>query len=328
MLSIVVPVYNTSQYLSNCVNSILKQTYKDFELILVNDGSTDDSGELCDNLKKIDSRIKVIHKENGGLISAWKKGVIEATKDYIGFIDSDDYIADNYFEVLMEPILKYKCEVSICGYTINDTEKKEIFPTDIALDGLFKEKELEYIKNNFYHQINILNSRVIKVFEKKLLLKNFKFLNEKISLGEDKTITVPCILDAQSVYINNKYFGYYYRIGNNSMSHLFNFRLINNFELLYENIINSFIMKGYINEYVYIDLEKNFISVIGLIIFSNEKLKNKVSYLKKFRSLECSEILLKYPLEEEKFSWKIIRILVKIKAFYLMCLLAKCKSII
>ncbi|MDV4357675.1 glycosyltransferase, partial [Enterococcus faecium] len=94
-ISIIVPVYNVEKYLKKCVDSILGQTFTDFELLLIDDGSTDNSGSICDELAKTDNRIKVIHKENGGLSDARNIGIEVAKGDFIGFIDSDDYIDED-----------------------------------------------------------------------------------------------------------------------------------------------------------------------------------------------------------------------------------------
>ncbi len=96
-ISIIVPVYNVEKYLKKCVDSILGQTFTDFELLLIDDGSTDNSGSICDELAKTDNRIKVIHKENGGLSDARNIGIEVAKGDFIGFIDSDDYIDEDMY---------------------------------------------------------------------------------------------------------------------------------------------------------------------------------------------------------------------------------------
>ena len=96
-ISVIVPVYNVEQYLERCVDSIINQTYKNLEILLVNDGSTDNSGQLCDELAKKDDRIRVIHKENGGLSDARNVGIDEAEAELIGFIDSDDYIDEDMY---------------------------------------------------------------------------------------------------------------------------------------------------------------------------------------------------------------------------------------
>ena len=106
-ISVIVPVYNVEQYLERCVDSIINQTYTNLEIILVNDGSTDNSGKLCDELAKKDERIRVIHKENGGLSDARNRGIDEAESDLVGFIDSDDYIDSDMYEVLLKNLICY-----------------------------------------------------------------------------------------------------------------------------------------------------------------------------------------------------------------------------
>ena len=115
-ISIIVPVYNVENYLEKCVHSILQQTFRDFELILVDDGSTDSSGKLCDYFKDKDPRIHVIHRPNGGLSSARNSGLDIAKGDYIGFVDSDDYIAPDMYEFLLNKIKKENADISSCRY--------------------------------------------------------------------------------------------------------------------------------------------------------------------------------------------------------------------
>ena len=107
LVSIVVPVYNVEKYLKRCVDSIMLQTLQDIEIILVDDGSTDSSGKLCDELVKLDRRIRVIHKENGGLSSARNAGMWIARGKYIGFVDSDDTILNTMYEELANLIQQY-----------------------------------------------------------------------------------------------------------------------------------------------------------------------------------------------------------------------------
>lgn len=114
IISVVVPVYNAEKYLKKCVDSLTSQTFKDIEIILVDDGSPDNSGELCDELAKTDNRITVIHKENGGQSSARNAGVRAAKADLIGFIDSDDYVDLDMFEMLYNNIVSENADVSVC----------------------------------------------------------------------------------------------------------------------------------------------------------------------------------------------------------------------
>ena len=112
-VSVIVPIYNVEKYLSRCIESILKQTYKNIEIILVNDGSTDNSGLICDEYKLIDKRIKVVHKFNGGLSDARNIGILNATGDYYSFIDSDDWIEKNMIEVMIQNIINTNSDIAI-----------------------------------------------------------------------------------------------------------------------------------------------------------------------------------------------------------------------
>ncbi|MDD6478701.1 MAG: glycosyltransferase [Oscillospiraceae bacterium] len=115
LISIIVPVYNVEQYLDECVTSIVNQTYENIEIILVDDGSTDNSPKMCDDWAKKDSRIKAIHKENGGASSARNAGLDMATGDYIGFVDSDDYIEAYMYEKLLEAISDKAIKICCCN---------------------------------------------------------------------------------------------------------------------------------------------------------------------------------------------------------------------
>ena len=124
-ISVIVPVYNVRKYLKKAIYSIINQKYRNLEIILVDDGSTDGSGEICDEFKKIDDRIVVYHKENGGLSSTRNYGMKKATGDYVIFIDSDDYIHQEMIFSLYEERKKVDADVSVCGI-MNVYNTKEI----------------------------------------------------------------------------------------------------------------------------------------------------------------------------------------------------------
>ena len=116
LVSIVVPIYNVAPYLPRCLDSILSQTYKNFEAILVNDGSTDDSRKICEEYARKDKRLILTNKKNGGLSSARNAGIEKASGSYITFVDSDDYIDDDYVSTLLETATKYGSDISACGH--------------------------------------------------------------------------------------------------------------------------------------------------------------------------------------------------------------------
>ena len=127
LISVIVPVYNVEPYLRQCVDSILAQTYENLEIILVDDGSLDRCPQICDGYAKKDERIRVIHKENGGLSDARNAGLNIATGDYIGFVDSDDWIEPNMYNHLIRTLLKYEADISVCGY--QESNGKRILAT-------------------------------------------------------------------------------------------------------------------------------------------------------------------------------------------------------
>lgn len=151
IISIIVPIYNVEKYLPKCIESILNQNFKEFELILINDGSTDNSGKICDLYAEKDNRIKIIHKKNGGVSSARNSGLNAVSGEYIGFVDPDDYIDKDMYRNLYELCKSNNCDIGICrlgreidGELLNNNKEEKI----IKLDKIQSMKEL--FKGNLY----------------------------------------------------------------------------------------------------------------------------------------------------------------------------------
>lgn len=147
-VSIIVPVYQVEKYIRQCVDSILAQTFTDFELILVDDGSKDQSGQICDEYAEMDERVKVIHKENGGLSDARNKGMDQAVGNYFMFVDSDDYIDSTMLECLYMKITKENADIAVCNFLYffeNDIEKN--FSTKIRSE-ILSSAEIFYNRKN------------------------------------------------------------------------------------------------------------------------------------------------------------------------------------
>ncbi|RHR28695.1 glycosyltransferase family 2 protein [Clostridium sp. AF19-22AC] len=151
-VSIVIPIYNVEKYIRECLDSVINQTYKDLEIILVDDGSPDQCPEICDEYATNDSRIRVIHKKNGGLSDARNAGIKSATGDYLMFVDSDDFIQDDMVEALLSACVEYNAQVAACGryiYSDQMIQKKHCgkcilkFSSEKALVELFKGDVLE-----------------------------------------------------------------------------------------------------------------------------------------------------------------------------------------
>lgn len=153
LVSIVVPIYKVKKYLSKCVDSIIAQDYKNLEIILVDDGSPDNCPEICDEYAKKDERIRVVHKENGGLSDARNAGIKVATGEYIAFIDSDDYVAENYISMLLYTLKKYDADISACNYikVYEDTGRQEVEPKtdkELVMTNVEAMKDLFILPSN------------------------------------------------------------------------------------------------------------------------------------------------------------------------------------
>ncbi len=213
LISIVIPVYNVELYLKKCINSVLQQTYKNIEIILVDDGSTDSCGMICDEFKSLDSRIKVFHKKNGGLSDARNYGIERANGSYITFIDSDDYVKRKFIEKLYNSITKNNCDIAICAHEdiYSDRIKRYEFSENF-LDEKVMGKE-EALKHMLYKDGYDVSAWA-KLYKKSLFEK---VLFPKGRVFEDAATTYKLIILSQKiVYVN--YIGYEYVIRNNSIS--------------------------------------------------------------------------------------------------------------
>lgn len=151
-VSIVVPVYNVRDYLTRCVNSLINQTYKNLEIILVDDGSTDGSADLCDRISESDSRVTVIHKANGGLSSARNAGLDFATGEYYTFIDSDDYVALNYVEALISVVVDYDTDIVCASFVTGGYDEYAFCNMDMSCEMLSYHEVLRRMIRNGYLQ--------------------------------------------------------------------------------------------------------------------------------------------------------------------------------
>ena len=205
LISIIVPVYNVEQYLEKCVCSIINQTYKNLEIILVDDGATDSSGNMCDELAKSDNRIKVYHKENGGLSDARNYGVERATGEYIGFVDSDDYIDSEMYEKLYEAIKKEDVDVAECNFRFIYSNRITNYTDDKYYLVLNKD---EYTKE--YVTMNRIFGAAWTKLIKSSLAKEIKFPKGK--LFEDGFYSLELMKKARNfVIFDSPYYNYVMR---------------------------------------------------------------------------------------------------------------------
>lgn len=221
-ISIIIPVYNSEIYLEKCIESILNQTFKDFELILVNDGSKDNSYEICEHYHKQDSRIKVINKVNGGVSSARNAGLNVANGKYIGFIDSDDYIHPQMYEILYNKLINTKSDIAICDYKkvyLKDNIETILFDEKIVSKNILKFSNIEAL-NQFYDKYGMRFTPMWNKLFKKTLFQNNKF--EVGKCHEDEFIMHKLLYQSEYIiYIPIKLY-YYFQSENSIMRKPFN----------------------------------------------------------------------------------------------------------
>lgn len=221
-ISVIVPVYNGELYIEKCITSILEQTYTEFELILVNDGSTDHSGTICEKFANKDRRIKVVHKKNGGLISARITGIEEAKGKWISFVDSDDWIDTFFLERMINVAEKSAADIVISGCISENSGVSEKI-TNLIPSGIYEENELEmsFIPKMLYYQgfyqFGILPYMCNKIFNREILKKCYENIDTKIYDGEDVAVVYPYILYSKRIAVIDECM-YHYRIHEKSMT--------------------------------------------------------------------------------------------------------------
>lgn len=217
IMSVIVPVYNVEKYLSQCIDSILEQIFTDFELILIDDGSSDNSPQICDEYAMKDARIRVIHKENSGVSSARNAGISIATGKYITFIDSDDTVDNMFFAKAVSDIQRSNADLYICGLTMETwNNDKVVSKTDYNI-----EKTVCYSVRNMFENLEVsyplicVCSPCCKLYSKNIIEKAKLRFDESISLGEDIYFNMHYFELCESVFFAEDIF-YHYRRGNDN----------------------------------------------------------------------------------------------------------------
>ena len=291
LISVIVPVYKVEKYLPRCIESVLKQTYKNFELILVDDGSPDNSGKICDEYALRDNRIKVIHKENGGVSSARNTGIDAANGEYINFIDSDDWVPENSLEILLNTIIENDAELSICGFEFRGIKVVSKKYEKKFID--FRETEdaelVEIFRQCFFY------SACGKLFKTKILKEDDIKFSNKIKIGEDTLFVRKYLINIKKIEISNKSVYFYNQLNFSSATkkyypehNVWSMDLINT----YNDLLNSK-LKTDSRKYLFIYALEKFIFTCSFYCKSLRK-KEAILKIKETRTLRssCLQIIL------------------------------------
>lgn len=224
LVSVIVPLYNAEIYIEKCITSIINQTYKNIEIILVDDGSTDKSGKICDEFAKKDKRIKVIHKENGGLVSARKAGILCVTGDYVTYVDSDDWIDIDRIERMTEVAIEKSVDLVYAMIKIQyPNGKLQIRPIGVA-EGYYEGEEYTRLLDNFIDVNNFYVSRLFPslwafLFRTEIIKKIQLTVPEQIRYNEDVACLFGVMIKSKSMEVLGEGGYYYYRKHQDSMCH-------------------------------------------------------------------------------------------------------------
>ena len=220
LISIIVPVYNTAPYLERCINSLLNQTYRTIEIILINDGSTDESGAICDRYMKEDYRIVTLHQMNGGPMAACRAGISISKGEYLCFMDSDDRVES---EMISEMVgqLKFDIDEVVCCNIITERaygtfKEQHGLPPGEYVDNRHREIFRNILGNE---KRQIILSRCMKLISRNLVINNLEYNDDDLKMGEDSVMTLPILFDSKRIVIMEDAHFYHYYYNDASLVH-------------------------------------------------------------------------------------------------------------
>lgn len=232
LISIIIPAYNVEKYIEKCINSVLNQSYKNIEIVLVNDGSTDNTQNIIDGFTEKDNRLKIIHKENTGVSDTRNIGLEIANGDYIGFIDSDDEIRPNMYETLLTDIKNNDADIAHCGFELISQSSTKIFNgTNKTYIQTQKEALTSLLRGDLFEP-----SSCTKLYKKKVL-KNIKF-DKEVKFNEDLLFNVEAFKQSQRIVFHDVPL-YLYKYNANSASRNTNIYTIQQSVLKVTQILNK-----------------------------------------------------------------------------------------
>ncbi|MFN4299814.1 MAG: glycosyltransferase family 2 protein [Thermaurantimonas sp.] len=342
LISIIIPVYNVEKFVDKCIVSCINQTYKNIEIILVNDGSIDSSGEICENYKRIDNRITVYHKENGGLSSARNFGIIKSNGKYITFLDSDDWLELNTLEVAHEIISKYSADIVFWSFIkefYRNNIKYKVFPTDNDIE-IFANDKLYNIRRR---TVGLLNEELRfptktdsfisawgKLYKSDLIKQNnIKFLDTHLVGSEDVFFNIQAFHFSNKIIYINQFLNHYRMTNESSLTKHHKNTLFYRFKNLYHTIDDFIIKNNFENSYKIALSNRLVLSLINncLAISSKNytvKCKQKLSDLTLILNDDLfRENLKKFQFKFLPFKWKIFFIAARFKQSFILLSITK-----
>ncbi len=326
LITVIIPVYNAEKYIAECLESLINQTYKNLEIIVINDGSKDNSGTICDQYKEKDSRIQVIHKENGGVSLARNSGLEIAKGKYIAFVDGDDYLDKEYFEKMLKILKEKQVDIVLCGFN-------RVYDNNI--EKVTKGKSLIMNKEEFLTDIlnvqggaGIVHSKLWK----KEVIQGINF-DKNIKIGEDSFFCIQAVKNVNNVYVLDEAL-YNYRFNNESAVRKYK-KDFPDLCLTSMKIAKKYIEKEYNNNKNIIKKFNNYIAYHILLIivnycFNNE---NKLNWI---GQIKCLKEVCKVPEYKEAIKYsnydglsltrKITLFTIKYKLYFITMLIRKNKT--
>lgn len=278
LISVIVPVFNIDKYISKCIESIMEQTYKNLQIILVDDGSTDTSGEICDRYAEKDIRIQVIHKKNGGLVSARNAGLEAAAGAYVGFVDGDDYIDTGFYEILLGDMVKNDVDFVHMGYRTEDGNVSRTCGNFETKKYQFTEKSrLYFIEEGIFGKsgtFQITPSIWSKLFKREFIQKCYAKVPKELSYGEDMFCLSMCMLEGQSMYLHKTAMYHYVNRQGSLMNSAYVSNVVNISELYHA--LKKLFMEYNVYEYLCPCLEAYLARIMLLAI---KKIGKSVEYI-------------------------------------------------
>ena len=338
LVSVIVPVYNTEKYLMRCIESIMRQTYENLEIILVDDGATDSCPLLCEELKKTDSRIVVLHKQNEGLGKARNSGLSLAKGKYVTFVDSDDWISEKHIENLYSAIVKYDADLAIGSHTIVDSElNQKICPLKIKAcvyesDSIEDDILLNMIAPSaeYEQDVRIESSVCMNLYRLDLIqANNLRFTSERVSVAEDLLFHVDYIRLAGRITVVEE-FGYYYFENNLSITRKYNPMRYERTMRFYEIITQKVSELGLLEKgeaRIFRCFLMKIRVMVRLIAISDLSQRDKLHEIKKVITHHyVQRALLHYPIEQYALALRMLAYSMKIQSALLVYYLVKLRE--